>query len=787
MDSLPEALRALSAYRQFILWVPERQEDGNVIKRPVNWQTGRYHDPHDPAVWLDAQTAIELHKKVNFECGVGFVLTEGDDFFLLDSDHSLQDNGQWADVAVELCTRFAGCAVEVSQSGTGLHIIGRGKFPPHGCKNKFHGLELYTEKRFIALTGLNAYGDAGFTVPVDLANWTVSRYFPPGIDKDSNFEWTTSAVPEWNGPEDDQDLITKMLSSSSAAAVFGGRASILELWTADPSLGKYYPPFKQNDPFDRSSAEMALCSHLAFWTGKNCERIDRIFRMSALMRDKWEKREPYRKDTIGKAVAACKSVYSAKRNVEPIQQSRTVVEPIAKTGAQFVNPDQQLELFKGCCYIRHEHKIMIPGGALLKPEQFKVIYGGYKFILDENNEKITNSAWEAFTESQVYTFPKVDNLCFRPDMEHGAIVKEENELLINTYSPIETERLKGDPSPFLDVVNRLFPDETDRNIILAYMAACVQYAGKKFLWAPVVQGVQGNGKSFISGCVARAVGLRYSHTVQPNDLGNHFNAWLRGKLFIRADEIYINDRKDKVNALKPLITDEQVAITPKGVDQYTGDNYANFFCTMNPIDGIRKTRNDRRFCVFMTPQQSVDDLKTWGMTGNYFYNLFTWAKNGGYAIVNDYLRSYAIPDELNPATKCNRAPETTTTAQAIEAGLGRIEQEIIEAKEEGRVGFCGDWLSSIKFTELLEEKHLRVSRNKMREILHEMGYIPHPALKGGRVNNLIPTEGGKPRLYIRSGAIHANLTQPTEIIRCYLQAQGLHTAVNGVDHSVNKA
>ena len=40
----------------------------------------------------------------------------------------------------------------------------------------------------------------------------------------------------------------------------------------------------------QSEADLALCRHLAFWTAKDPERMDRLFRMSKLMRPKWDER-----------------------------------------------------------------------------------------------------------------------------------------------------------------------------------------------------------------------------------------------------------------------------------------------------------------------------------------------------------------------------------------------------------------------------------------------------------------------------------------------------------------
>jgi hypothetical protein len=195
---------------------------------------------------------------------------------------------------------------------------------------------------------------------------------------------------------------------------------------------------------------------------------------------------------------------------------------------------------------------------------------------------------------------------------------------------------------------------------------------------------------------------------------------------------------------------------------------------MNDKAGFKKTRNDRRFCMFYSAQQTEEDIIRDEMNGNYFPNLYDWLKGGGYAIVADYLETYAIPTELNPAGACHRAPVTSTTSEAIDASLGGIEQEVIEAIEEGRVGFSGGWISSMAFERLLQTLHAtrRIPHNKRREMLQSLGYDWHPALNNGRTNNAILLDGGKPRLFIKTGHIHCNLTTASEVVRAYQEAQG---------------
>ena len=58
-----------------------------------------------------------------------------------------------------------------------------------------------------------------------------------------------------------------------------------------------------------SEADLALCNHLAWWTGGDPARIDSMFRQSGLMREKWE-RQDYRDKTIGKALEGRTEYYA---------------------------------------------------------------------------------------------------------------------------------------------------------------------------------------------------------------------------------------------------------------------------------------------------------------------------------------------------------------------------------------------------------------------------------------------------------------------------------------------
>lgn len=790
MIELPKALKPLADYRQFILYklvkVPDKEK---LQKLPVDYRTLEVFKKEDewqdtPEAWTDAATALSMASMCGPEFGVGFFFTVNDPFYFLDIDHCLQADNTWSPVARALMGALPGAAIEISASGDGLHVFGKGTCPDHGCKNIALDLELYTERRFVALTGNGAMGNAGVDHSTMLPG-LVAQYFPPKITANSA-EWTDGPIEGSTPIKDDKKLLEKMLASKSVASTFGDTASFAELWTRDVSALAlaYAPDAADKGEFDESSADAGLAQHLAFWTGNDCDRIERLMRQSALVRPKWDRKsDDYLKRTIVRAVSLQAVFYTNGKTPEPPRVSvdpsgsplGVTNGPVFVDGYQFLGLSQQVEHFDKCVYIQDIHRVFTPSGTFLKSEQFNATYGGYVFQLeDKTSGKTTQKAWEAFTESRAIRYPKAESTTFKPEIAPGEIINVDGRSLINTYIPIITPRIDGDATPFLTHLAKILPNEHDRAILLAYMAACIQHKGVKFQWAPLIQGVPGNGKTLFSRCVAFAIGARYSHMPRAEQIAEKFNTWLFNMLFIGVEDIYVPDHKSEIiEILKPMITADRYEKRGMQADQVMQDICCNFIFNSNYKDAVRKTKNDRRFAIFYSAQQTIEDLTRDGIEGDYFPELYRWLKADGYAIVANYLATYDIPEALNPATACHRAPKTSTTNEAISMSMGGVEQEIIEVIDEGRPGFAGGWVSSMALNSLLEllRKKTAITLSKRREMMEGLGYILHPGLHGGRVNNNVLPDGGKPRLYIKEGHISLNLTSAVDIAKAYQTAQ----------------
>lgn len=795
MEQLPPALVPLAEWPQFVTWrlVPSARA-GKMDKLPCDWRSGAVTSAHNPATWGTFEQCVDAVRAGRGQ-GVGFVFTAADPFWFLDIDGALQADNQWSPLAVDLCQRFQGAAVEVSQSGRGLHIIGSGAVPEHGCKNVGYGLELYHEARFVALTGTNAVGNAATDHTPAMAA-LVGQLFPPGAAVGAGpDEWTNEPVPEWDGPPTDDDLIRRALASGdrSAASAFGGDAggavTFRDLWEGnDDALAARWPS-STGDGYDRSSADASLAAHLAFWTGKNCERIRDLMYQSALVRDKWELRgDYYLPRTILRACSVSTDVATGCSGAlaDPVPADKIESAGMAtREGSNgFMGVHDQLDYFRGCVYVRADNKVYVPDGDLLDSARFNATYGGYLFVLDAEGQKTTDSAWTAFTQNRVYEPPRCHALCFRPEQPSGALVHEEGRVLLNTYVPIETLRAQGDPAKFVDFLQRILPDERDRTIITTYMASLVQNPGHKFQWWPVLQGTEGNGKTLLLRALSFAVGNRYTHLVDPQKMaskGINFNGWIQGNLFVGLEEIHVAERRSFLEQFKAYVTNDRLPVEKKGLDEFTGDNRCNGIMLTNHRDGVPINTDSRRYAIFYTAQQTADDVVAAGMNGNYFPDLYDWlygrrayaslGPNYGFAVVNEYLHAFEPVAEFDPAGMCVRAPETSSTAAALVASRGRAEQEIVEAVEQGRPGFANGWISSKAVDDLLDRIRVNVPRTKRREMLQRLGYDHHPHLPDGRVNNTVQPDNAKPKLFIRLGHIVGNLTDAATIAKRYQQDQ----------------
>lgn len=382
--------------------------------------------------------------------------------------------------------------------------------------------------------------------------------------------------------------------------------------------------------------------------------------------------------------------------------------------------------FHDCYFISRSGEIFGPRGRYMNSTQFNGLYGGKHFIITANG-KITDEPWKAALRSTVFTIPKVDHVRFLPDQIPFSIIKDRmGRAGLNTYIPINYDAVEGDVSLWLQHVEKILPVQRDREIFYSYLAHCVKYPGHKIPWAFLLQSAEGIGKTVFYEVMKHALGDMYVYTPKAQELvtsGSKFNAWMRGKLCIVVNEIKVDERRELIEILKPMITDTPVEVQAKGVDQEMEDNPANWLLFSNFKDAVPISKNGRRYCISFSPLQSLHDILAAGMDDAYFNKLWHWLKKqGGFQSVTHWLLNYpvaCIDDGGLPV----RAPHTSSYDEALRISRSPMQVAVEEAVEDNIVGFRGGYVSSLAVTRRMSNLGIKTpSGHSIRTLLESMGY-----------------------------------------------------------------
>lgn len=306
--SLPRELEPLKELRHWVAWkaVPDRENPNRLKKLPLDPHTGGGAKADDASTWGTYDEALSRANtnassqglQVGQNHGVGFEFgVESCGFGGIDLDHVIREDGTLKPFAQDI-VRLMDSYAEISPSGKGLHILFRLNVSMSAIgsrrKNPELGLEIYDHKRYFTVTG-DVYGEAK---PIAertealrqvYASHMAEKEKPQATPKPNPFP-SVEASRTPSSELSDRELWERMFSSEH------GR-EIQALYNGDVSAyGE-----------DRSRADMALCCHLAYWTGNDAGRMDGMFRQSGLYRPKWDEKhygtgQTYGQHTVSEAI-----------------------------------------------------------------------------------------------------------------------------------------------------------------------------------------------------------------------------------------------------------------------------------------------------------------------------------------------------------------------------------------------------------------------------------------------------------------------------------------------------
>ena len=265
-DNIPIELKELNRWVLYRLYWDEKR--GKYDKKPFNARTGGMAQSNNPNTWCDYETALQV---VDLYDGLGFMLGNG--IFGVDIDGV----NLHASIVQEVLTSLNSYA-EVSPSGKGIHVICLGSKPVGACRKA--NFECYDQGRFFTVTG-NVIKP--YTTLRDCTDSIKPLHLKYLARQEEKTFLTTPPIDRRGESLNDREVIGKASRN----------ARFMQLYHFGNGSG------------DASKDDMTLINMLIFWTGGNGDQIDRLFRDSALMRNKWDRKQcgsTYGQITINKCL-----------------------------------------------------------------------------------------------------------------------------------------------------------------------------------------------------------------------------------------------------------------------------------------------------------------------------------------------------------------------------------------------------------------------------------------------------------------------------------------------------
>lgn len=308
-------------------------------------------------------------------------------------------------------------------------------------------------------------------------------------------------------------------------------------------------------------------------------------------------------------------------------------------------------------------------------------------------------------------FKRVDGVTYWP--KQPLYVEEYGQSKLNYWRPSDVTPAPGDVTRFTDHVKYLFPEGPEGDILLDYLAFQIQHPGEKVHWAVLLEGDQGNGKSYFATVMRLVLGAHNVKMVNNDQLHEPFTHWQRNTQLIVVEEMMAKGRLELMNKLKPMITEPWCQIREMYRPAYEQPNRFNFLFFTNHGDSLLIDNKDRRYCILKTDSPPHPDANA------YYAPLFDWTRANGPALAH-YLENRPLGNFMPKA----HAPMTAGKRAMIRQSMTPLKQFIDEHVQAKEYPLQWDLISiSALVKPLTVEFNLRTNTKEIANVFKDLGYL----------------------------------------------------------------
>lgn len=262
-------------------------------------------------------------------------------------------------------------------------------------------------------------------------------------------------------------------------------------------------------------------------------------------------------------------------------------------------------------------------------------------------------------------------------------------------------------------VAHLLEDPVERRLLVDWLSWVVQNPGKHANWSILLQGVEGDGKSFFAMLMRAVMGVSNVQMLNAHILESPFTDWVVGQCLTCIEEVRLiksTNKYELLNRIKPFITNEEIEVHPKGKPTYQAKNTTSYLMFSNFRDALPLDDDGRRYCVLFSRWQRKDKLDAFlAEFPDYYEELYETLEQSAPA-----LRKWLLEWEQEPTFKPKgNAPSTSAKKYMIRQAQPEFIQHVFDIIEEGEEPLISEQLiDGTRLAEVLVDRNFEVPANK---------------------------------------------------------------------------
>ncbi|PMS29643.1 DNA primase RepB-like protein [Trinickia symbiotica] len=397
----------------------------------------------------------------------------------------------------------------------------------------------------------------------------------------------------------------------------------------------------------------------------------------------------------------------------------------------------------GWCFSIGEGKMCRPGNRFMFDQAaFNAVFGKRHFSISAEGKMGTKTAWH-YVQNVIGPKPVAATAYV---MGKGPVFEFEGAVYVNLFDersvPQTADELTHEGLAARMTIQyhlrTLFGNEASAERIESWIAMNVQRPGEIIGFAPLVKGIEGDGKTIIfQGLMGALLGEANVGQVSGDQLSEKYTGWAKGKAVMAIEEIKAaptENRHHATNKMKPYITNHKIEVEDKNVKRHETMNATNYVGMTNFVNALPLKDGDRRWMVEFTQWRNIGEfIAAEGVAGlppeqalaPYFERIVCAIREEA-----PQLRKFFIEYRLKQGMKWGmRAPETESKKimvglESTDSGGTKLDLYL----ERGELGVCADAIATSLLSEHMQRDTGVRSRNtrQVAAMMVELGWHKVP-------------------------------------------------------------